>query len=93
MTLFIPRLADFIVKEPAPTNPFSEPLTPLDGIAQYRRNSSPGNRVHVKGVVTYQRKGTDLFLQDATGGLQIKSKLAETVYPGETWSKPGFSRR
>ncbi len=90
VTLFVPRLADFIVKEPAPANPFDQPLLPLNGIAQYRKDSSPGNQVHVKGIVTYQRKGEDLFLQDATGGLQVKSKLAASVYPGDTVEAVGF---
>lgn len=90
VTLYVPRLDDFIVKAPGPTHPFDEPLTPLDGIAQYRRDSSPGNQVHVKGVVTYQRMGQDLFLQDQTGGLQVKTKLAAPVYPGDTIEAVGF---
>jgi len=90
VTLYIPQLADFIVQKPAPANPFDEPLTPLDGIAQYRQNSSPASQIHVKGVVTYQRKGEDLFLQDATGGLQVKCKLAESFSPGELVEAVGF---
>jgi len=90
VTLFIPRLADFIVNEPAPAHLFDEPLMPLNGIAQYRKDSSPGNQVHVKGVVTYQRKGEDLFLRDASGGLQVKSKQAESVSPGEVVEAVGF---
>jgi signal transduction histidine kinase len=90
VTLYMPRLEDFVVKEPAPPNLFDGPLIPLNSIAQYRKDSSPGNQVHVKGVVTYQRKGEDLFLQDATGGLQVKSKLMETVYPGDVVEAAGF---
>ena len=87
VTLYISRIEDFVVKKPAPANLFDGPLIPLNSIAQYRKDSSPGNQVHVKGVVTYQRKGEDLFLQDATGGLQVKSKLTQTVYPRVTWLK------
>jgi signal transduction histidine kinase len=90
VTLFIPQLADFIIEKPAPANAFAEPLLPLNGIAQYRKDPLPGNQVHVKGVVTYQRKGEDLFLRDATGGLQVKSKLTETVSPGEVIEAVGF---
>ncbi len=90
VTLFVPQPADFIVKEPAPTNLFDEPVVPLNSIAQYRKNGLPGNQVHVKGVVTYQSKGEDLFLQDATGGLQVKSKLTATVVPGEVVEAVGF---
>lgn len=90
VTLFIPQPADFIIEEPAPANPFDDPPIPLNSIAQYRKDNSPGNQVHVKGVVTYQRKGEDLFLQDATGGLQVKSKLAQAVVPGEVVEAVGF---
>jgi signal transduction histidine kinase len=90
VTLFIPQLADFIIEEPAPANPFDDPPVPLNSIAQYRKDRSPGNQVHVKGVVTYQRKGEDLFLQDATGGLQVKSQLPQAVVPGEVVEAVGF---
>jgi len=90
VTLFIPQPADFIIEEPAPANPFDDPPIPLNSIAQYRKDNSPGNQVHVKGVVTYQRKCEDLFLQDATGGLQVKSKLAQAVVPGEVVEAVGF---
>ena len=39
-----------------------------------RRDNPSGQRVHVKGTVTLQRLGEDLFLQDATGGLHIRSR-------------------
>jgi signal transduction histidine kinase len=90
VTVFAPQAADFIITEPAPANLFAEPLTPLNGIAQYRKDTSPGNQVHIKGVVTYQRPGEDLFLQDDTGGLQVKSKLAAAVVPGQVVEAVGF---
>jgi signal transduction histidine kinase len=90
VTLYIPRADDFVIEQPAPANPYSEPLTPLNAIAQYRKNRPPGSQVHIKGVVTYQREGEDLFLQDASGGLQVKSKLAQPVIPGEVVEAVGF---
>jgi len=90
VTLFMPQLSDFLVLEPAPTNIFDTPTTPLNGIAQYRKDTILGNQVHVKGIVTYQRKGEDLFLQDDDGGLQVKSTLTNTVVPGEVVEAVGF---
>jgi len=74
----------------APGDPYAEPLTALNAIAQYRKNRQPGSEVHVKGVVTYYRKGEDLFLQDSSGGLQVKTKLDESVAPGEVVEAVGF---
>ncbi len=90
VTLFIPQLADIIVDEAAPSKPFEDPIMPLNGIAQFRKDRSPDSQVHVKGVVAYQRKGEDLFLQDATGGLQVKTKTPESVSPGEVVEAVGF---
>lgn len=90
VTLYVPQAADFVVEAPAPANPYDQPLTPLNAIAQYPRNRSPGGQVHVKGVVTFQRKGQDLFLQDASGGLQVKSKLIVPVSPGDVVEVVGF---
>jgi signal transduction histidine kinase len=90
VTLYVPQLSDFIVVEAAPTNLFNEPLTPLNGIAQYRVGLSPGNQVHIKGTAVYQRKGEDLFLEDGTSGLEIKSKLDLSVSPGDIVEAVGF---
>ncbi|HUA39571.1 MAG TPA: sensor histidine kinase [Candidatus Sulfopaludibacter sp.] len=90
VTLYIPRLEDFSILRPAPNNLFNEPLVALNDIAQYRRDSSPAGLVHVKGVVTYQRLGDDLFLQDPTGGLQVKSKLNQPLSPGDVVEAVGF---
>jgi hypothetical protein len=90
VTLFIPQLADIIVDEAAPGDPFEDPIMPLNGIAQFRKDRSPDSQVHVKGVVTYQRKGEDIFLHDETGGLQVKTKLAMAVAPGAVVEAVGF---
>jgi signal transduction histidine kinase len=88
--VYIPFLTDFVVEKPAAPNPFSEPLTPINNIGQYQRDRSPGYRVHVKGVVTYQRKGEDAFITDATGGLQIKGSQTLPLAPGDVVEAVGF---
>ncbi|HSY19232.1 MAG TPA: histidine kinase [Candidatus Acidoferrales bacterium] len=90
VTLFVPQLADTIVDEAAPSDPFEDPIMPLNGIAQFRKDRSPDSQVHVKGVVTFQRKGEDIFLHDETGGLQVKTRLAGAVAPGAVVEAVGF---
>ncbi len=90
VTLYVPQSNDFVIEQQAPIDPYREPLTPLNAIAQYRKNRPPGSQVHIKGVVTFQREGEDLFLQDASGGLQVKSKVTEAVIPGEVVEAVGF---
>ncbi len=90
VTLYVPQADDFIIQQPTPPNPFNEPLTPLNAIAKYRKDRLPGSQVHIKGVVVYQRKGEDLFLEDASGGLQVKTKMTNNVSPGDVVEAVGF---
>ncbi len=88
--IYAPSPADFTVEKPESANPFDDPVMPLNSIAQYRRDSPPGKRVHVKGTVTLQRLGEDLFIQDATGGLHIKSHDNGIFKPGDVIEAAGF---
>jgi signal transduction histidine kinase len=61
------------VEEPELHAPFEQPVLALDDMAKFRTSTSLGERLHVKGVVTLQRPGLDLFIQDETGGLHLES--------------------
>ena len=88
--VYVPFESDFIVKKPAEADPFTKPLITLNNIARYRAGRTLGDRVHVKGVLTYQRNGQDLFIQDDTGGLQIKSDQLLHLAIGDTVEAVGF---
>ena len=88
--LYVPFVSDFIVIKPAAADPFSQLLTPLDNIAKYRAGRALGDRVHVQGVLTYQRNGRDLFIKDASGGLQVKSSQLLHLAIGDTVDAVGF---
>jgi len=83
-------LEDFVVEEAELSTPFKEPIVPLSSIAQYRKDHAPGKRVHVTGIVTLQRLGEDFFLQDATGGLRVRTRQAETLAVGDRVEAVGF---
>jgi signal transduction histidine kinase len=88
--VYVPFAADFVVEKAAAPDPFQEPLTSINSMAQYRASRTFADRVHIKGVVVYQRKGRDLFIQDATGGLQIKSRESVSLSKGEVVEVVGF---
>ncbi len=90
IVIYAPAVSDFVVEESAAGNPFDEPLTPLNGIEQYQNKSSASDRIHVKGTVTYQKPGEDLFLQDDSGGLQVKSLQKISLAPGDVVEAVGF---
>jgi len=74
-----------------PSTPISElPLGSLRSILQYHRNDSDELRIRVRGVVTYQRRGEDIFLQDETDGLQVRCRHTNSFAPGEIVEAVGF---
>jgi len=88
--IYIPVLEDLIVEKPESVNPFDKRLIPLNKLAQYRRDNSLSQRVHVRGVVTFQRPGDYVFLQDASGGLQVQTRQTGVFLPGEMVEAVGF---
>lgn len=90
VVMFVTATNDFVVEQLESTNPFDKEIIPLSGIAEYRRDIQPGQRVHLKGVVTLQRPGEDLFLQDASGGLQVRTRQASKLKVGDVVDVVGF---
>jgi signal transduction histidine kinase len=90
VNVYSPVATDFSIVKLAASDPFQEPLTPINNIAQYRAGRSFADRVHIKGILTYQRDGEDLFIQDATGGLQIKSREVLSLSKGDIVEAVGF---
>lgn len=90
MMLYVPQTADFVVVRPELENPFDAPLLSLNNIAQYRSGAKANERVHVKGTVTYQRLGIDLFIKDETGGLHMKCIQMQRFAVGDVVEVAGF---
>jgi signal transduction histidine kinase len=88
--VYVPLVKDFVIEKSAQADPFSKPLTLVNNIAQYRAGRSLDDRVHVKGAVIYQRNGEDMFIQDASGGLQIKSSELNPLARGDVVEAVGF---
>lgn len=88
--IYVPRGEDFIVLESEQVDPFDEPVMPVNNIAQYRRGRHAEQRVHVRGVVTYQGLGEALFLQDDSGGLRIEAAQRGLYAVGEWVEAVGF---
>ncbi len=90
VAVYVPRAEDIAVLALETVDPFDRPALPLNTVAQYRHGSGSGERVHVRGSVTLQRLGADIFLQDDTGGLRIESRQLERFAPGEEVDAAGF---
>src|SRR6266566_4506662 len=90
VNLYMPQESDFIIEHLPDTAISDLPLASLRGILQYHRNDSDELRIRVRGVVTYQRPGQDIFLQDETDGLQVRYRQTNRFAPGEIVEAVGF---
>lgn len=90
VNIMVPTADDFVVLEPERMSPWDQPAVPLGDIARYRPEANLGERVHVRGVLTFQRAGSDFFIQDSTGGLHAETLRPETIALGSTIEAAGF---
>jgi len=90
VNVFVPLVSDFIIEETEASNPFLTPPIPIIQVPQFHPESKPWKRIHVTGVVTCERPGLDLFIQDGTGGIHVQSTQLPSLKPGETVDVAGF---
>lgn len=90
VNLFVPVIDDFLVEEMETRDPFDKDLVGIEELAQYRRGTLAGGHVRVRGTVTYQRPGEDIFISGDTGGLHIRSPDPQLFEPGTVIEAVGF---
>ena len=90
VNIMVPTADEFIVEEPEQHPPFALPFLAIDDLAKFRTSANLGERLHVKGMLTFQRPGLDLFLQDETGGLRLESRSPVVLPLGKLVEAVGF---
>jgi signal transduction histidine kinase len=90
VSVIVPTVDDFIVEEGELHPPFEQPIVAINELAKFRTSANLGERLHVKGVVTFQRPGLDLFIQDETGGLHLESRQPLDLPLGRAIEAVGF---
>lgn len=90
VVLYVPSLAEVHVEEPAPADPFGAPIRPIASVLQFSPKEGFDHRVRLRGVVTLQRPGGALFVQDQTGGLYVEIDEPASTAPGDLVDALGF---
>jgi len=88
--LFVPDQAQIDILEPPRTDPFAAPLQPISSILRFHPTGSTGHRVRIEGVVTLQRPGKQLFVQDSTGNISVLSRETTPLHVGDRVTVVGF---
>ncbi len=90
MHLMMPSLDDLKILKPAPADPFSMPVSPINSIRRFSADASDVHRVKVEGIVTARFPGRGLYLADSTGGVYVESQDGAAVKPGDGATVIGF---
>lgn len=90
-TLNVPGFQQLSVLEPAPQDPFSIRTTPSGAVAQFDPTGLAGRRIKVSGTVTLILPGEGFFLQDAFGGIRVRTSQTNEVHLGDVLDVLGFS--
>jgi signal transduction histidine kinase len=90
--LAIPREVPIEVDVPAPADPFSQPLRPLDRLMRFSQVGSYGHRVHVRGVVTRYVPGELVFIRGGGLGLRAYTTQRDELKPGDEVDLVGFPK-
>jgi signal transduction histidine kinase len=76
--------------EPGIKDPFALPVRSLGALMQYSPEMG-GHRVHIRGVVTLRQMSGLIYVEDATGAVQVRLVAPQPVEPGDVVDAVGFS--
>jgi signal transduction histidine kinase len=87
--MYCSGLNQFEIIDP-PRAPEAMAVTPVKDLLTFSRETLPGHRIKVRGVVTYQEPGSLLFIKDDARGLLIKTSARDLLNPGDEVEVLGF---
>jgi diguanylate cyclase (GGDEF)-like protein len=88
--LYFPDLRQVQVIQPAPIDPFSIPVKPIDNLLQFTPREDLPHRARVEGTVTLQWPGRMLCIQQFSDGLCIQTEQTSLVSAGDKVDVVGF---
>ncbi|HSS98819.1 MAG TPA: ATP-binding protein, partial [Terriglobales bacterium] len=88
-SLYLNGAWDISVLQAAPIDPFVHSLHPIGELLKFSPHIDPNHRARVRGVVTRANVRGDLYIQDNTGGLEIRTD-SDAVTTGDMIEAVGF---
>jgi len=92
LQLLVPSPSFVEVREQPPQDPFIIPSIPMAKVIRFNSSLQAVHRLKVEGIVTYRHAGT-LFLQDASGGVMVRTADTTAVNEGDQLEAVGFPQR
>jgi two-component system sensor histidine kinase/response regulator len=87
----VPDLTNIQIEKPAPSDPFSVRAQTLNNLFRFGVTAIPNHRIRVRGTVTYQKLGKEIYIQQDGCGLAIYTEQNTPVRPGTRIEAVGFA--
>jgi PAS domain S-box-containing protein len=91
--LMVPSANLITVLQTPELTPFNLPPSKIGDFLRYASSEQLSKRVRVRGVATWTRTGDRLYVQDDSGGVEVKSSHALEVHPGDSVDAVGYLAR
>ncbi|MCC6232001.1 MAG: PAS domain-containing protein [Verrucomicrobiales bacterium] len=91
--MLVPSADSIEVLRPAPADPFEEERSTLGGVISQGAMNGPVRRLKVSGVVLVHRPGRWLVLGEGAGSMQVLSRSADPLRPGDRVDVVGIPGR
>jgi len=88
--LYVPDRAYVTSLEPGVKDPFALPAQSVGSLMQFTSGPA-GHRVHIRGVVTLRQMSGLVYVEDATGAVQVRLAGSQPVEPGDVVDAIGFA--
>lgn len=85
-----PSLSDLKILRRASTVPAALPVTPMDEILKTYDIQDRGQRIHVRGTITYYQPGSAIVLQSGDKALKVSTLFEEPLRVGDLADATGF---
>lgn len=89
--LLVPGMAQVTTLESAPADSFARAQRTSQSLKMKLPGEELDHRVRVRGTVTMHWPGKLLFIQDASGGVQVRSEQNSPLAPGEVVDVAGYA--
>ncbi|MEO5766949.1 MAG: PAS domain S-box protein, partial [Polyangia bacterium] len=88
--LYVGRPDDLIVEEAGRPEAYGVPATPVANLLRFQPEGQNRHRVRVVGTVTLIHPGVELYLEDGTGGVAVRTRQMDAPAVGDRVEVLGF---
>ncbi|HKV40868.1 MAG TPA: histidine kinase dimerization/phospho-acceptor domain-containing protein, partial [Blastocatellia bacterium] len=83
-------IAQVEVTEPAPLDPYSIQVQPLQSVMSFKPEDDTNRRIKIQGTVTYCRPGEFFYLTGEGQALRVETRQEDLLHPGDQVEVLGF---